>query len=455
MLPLLPPRVYALVRCYPLYFTSVEFQSAALLSRVQYRHASLRKQFFSRRIDIQNRQTAWIESIPFLTNRLSLGADALGGLFVVFQQEKASDAGGVRRDWFSELSSQIIASGLVQTSGIVATLRRRGAEPHFVALGAFLGLAILQQNPINLAFSRSFYRALLGQSDPWTHDEVSLDSASSALDDIKTDFPDNYRQLTLILETDLDTVDGKALVNGHSCYGDLTPLELQILDQPPRISLGPGTKRKRESADASRAVVRAGSRSDRDRPIPIEIDDDNGRPVSNQNKYKFIIDSVSELLWPDTTLEAMQHVRNGFNMFIDYSDTVITPDVLKGISYGQGGRIDITQLERHTVYPDASPASSVVVGYFWSVVKDTSVFSDERVVKLLRFISGSDRIPIGGFGALSPAFSIRVLPAAFAGHLPMTSTCNNALLLPPSRSVEDMQRKLLQAIGECATLEEV
>ncbi|CAN0439462.1 unnamed protein product, partial [Ectocarpus sp. 8 AP-2014] len=74
--------------------------------------------------------------------------------------------------------------------------------------------------------------------------------------------------------------------------------------------------------------------------------------------------------------------------------------------------------------------------------------------QFLRFVTGTPRLPIGGFGALRPRLTVvkkevDVLPGGTPdSHLPSCSTCQVYLKLPAYTSRAALEAKLKHAITE-------
>lgn len=83
-----------------------------------------------------------------------------------------------------------------------------------------------------------------------------------------------------------------------------------------------------------------------------------------------------------------------------------------------------------------------------------STFSSEERRAFLQFITGSPKLPIGGFKALKPEFTVvRKMPEdnlKSDDYLPSVMTCANYLKLPEYSSEALMKRRLLQAVSEGA-----
>ena len=101
--------------------------------------------------------------------------------------------------------------------------------------------------------------------------------------------------------------------------------------------------------------------------------------------------------------------------------------------------LDFEALEGNTEYEGCQP-SSPVCRHFWAVAHAMTAPQKKR---LLAFVTGSDRIPIGGLAAL---------PFKILRHgddderLPTAQTCFHILLLPAYSSQEVLQARLLLAL---------
>jgi E3 ubiquitin-protein ligase HUWE1 len=110
--------------------------------------------------------------------------------------------------------------------------------------------------------------------------------------------------------------------------------------------------------------------------------------------------------------------------------------------------IDVEDLAAHTDYTGYS-ATSPQVAWFWAVVRG---FSKEDLARLVMFVTGSSKVPLGGFAALQgisgpQRFQIH---RAFGGasRLCTSHTCFNQLDLPEYGSLEELEARLRLAIHE-------
>lgn len=81
--------------------------------------------------------------------------------------------------------------------------------------------------------------------------------------------------------------------------------------------------------------------------------------------------------------------------------------------------------------------------YFWEVIHE---MSEEQKRLFLRFVTGSDRIPIGGMSKLK---FIIARNGADSEKLPTAHTCFNVLLLPDYGNKEKLKERLFKAITYC------
>ncbi|KAK2448470.1 E3 ubiquitin-protein ligase UPL7 [Trifolium repens] len=89
-----------------------------------------------------------------------------------------------------------------------------------------------------------------------------------------------------------------------------------------------------------------------------------------------------------------------------------------------------------------------VIEMFWEVLKG---FSMENQKKFLKFVTGCSRGPLLGFRYLEPLFCIQRAGGNASedalDRLPTSATCMNLLKLPPYRSKDQLESKLLYAIN--------
>jgi len=109
--------------------------------------------------------------------------------------------------------------------------------------------------------------------------------------------------------------------------------------------------------------------------------------------------------------------------------------------------LDVGDWADNTQYNGYEP-TDITIKYFWEVVR--AMEHSDRVL-LLQFVTGSSRVPVGGFanltGATGPQRFTISRHESQVGRLPTASTCFNLLKLPPYSSVDEVQKQLTLALS--------
>ena len=104
---------------------------------------------------------------------------------------------------------------------------------------------------------------------------------------------------------------------------------------------------------------------------------------------------------------------------------------------------DFSELDKETTYANGYYRKHPTILLFWEILHS---FSHELKRKFLRFLSGSDRVPVSGLASLK--FKIQQVSGGInCERLPVAHTCYNLLALPPYVDKIVMRTKLLQAIS--------
>ncbi|XP_014679559.1 PREDICTED: E3 ubiquitin-protein ligase Su(dx)-like [Priapulus caudatus] len=108
---------------------------------------------------------------------------------------------------------------------------------------------------------------------------------------------------------------------------------------------------------------------------------------------------------------------------------------------------DIDDWQRSTIYRDYTCTSEQIV-WFWQYVRE---LDNEKRARLLQFVTGTCRVPVGGFVELMGSNDPQKFCIEKVGKetwLPRSHTCFNRLDLPPYKSYEQLKEKLNFAIEE-------
>ena len=112
--------------------------------------------------------------------------------------------------------------------------------------------------------------------------------------------------------------------------------------------------------------------------------------------------------------------------------------------------MDVEDLRCHTSYTGYR-STDPTISALWFVLRN---FTKEEMALFVQFVTGSSKVPLGGFGALrgsdhSRGFSVHKAYGNIS-QLPSAHTCFNQLDLPDYGSEAALRAKLILAIRECS-----
>ncbi|KAG8002901.1 E3 ubiquitin-protein ligase Itchy-like protein [Nibea albiflora] len=173
-------------------------------------------------------------------------------------------------------------------------------------------------------------------------------------------------------------------------------------------------------------------------------------PTSHSNAFLKIHPSlVAEWRLSRGVEEQTQAFFEGFNevlpqQYLQYFDAKELEVMLCGMQ-----EIDLTDWQRNTIYRHYARSSKQIM-WFWQVgfIKE---MDNEKRMRLLQFVTGTCRLPVGGFADLMGSNGPQKFCIEKVGKenwLPRSHTCFNRLDLPPYKSYEQLKEKLMFAIEE-------
>ncbi|MBN3312622.1 HACE1 ligase, partial [Atractosteus spatula] len=286
------------------------------------------------------------------------------GIAVRFHGEEGMGQ-GVVREWFDILSNEIINPdyALFTQSADGTTFQpnsNSSVNPdhlnYFRFAGQILGLALYHRQLVNIYFTRSFYKHILGIPVNY-QDVASID-------------PEYAKNLQWILDNDISDLGLELTFS----------VETDVFGAMEEVPLKPGG---------------------------VSI------LVTQDNKAEYV-----QLV---TELRMTRAIQPQINAFLQGFHTFIPPSLIQ--------LFDEYEL------------------WFWEVVE--SLTQEERVL-LLQFVTGSSRVPHGGFAYLMGGsglqkFTIAAVPYT-SNLLPTSSTCINMLKLPEYPKQEILRDRLLVAL---------
>uniref|UniRef100_A0A673UMS9 E3 ubiquitin-protein ligase HACE1 n=1 Tax=Suricata suricatta TaxID=37032 RepID=A0A673UMS9_SURSU len=172
------------------------------------------------------------------------------------------------------------------------------------------------------------------------------------------------------------------------------------------------------------------------------------------SRFMHIIKAQAEYVQLVTELRMTRAIQpqinaflQGFHMFIPPSLIQLFDEYELELLLSGMPEIDVSDWIRNTEYTSGYEREDPVIQWFWEVVED--ITPEERVL-LLQFVTGSSRVPHGGFanimgGSGLQNFTIAAVPYT-PNLLPTSSTCINMLKLPEYPSKEILKDRLLVAL---------
>ena len=163
--------------------------------------------------------------------------------------------------------------------------------------------------------------------------------------------------------------------------------------------------------------------------------------VTSTNRHAFISSYITHLT-TTTISSSYTAFHRGFHTLLSRKSlSLFTPAHLKILVEGSP-YISPSDLQRATTYAGGYFASPPTIVQFWKIIHS---WPQERVRKLLEFVTASDRVPVGGVERLGFVVQ-RNGEGALGGRLPTSLTCFGRLLLPEYKGEEELRRALEMAV---------
>eukprot|EP01097_Dermamoeba_algensis_P007964 TRINITY_DN514_c0_g1_i1.p1 TRINITY_DN514_c0_g1~~TRINITY_DN514_c0_g1_i1.p1 ORF type:complete len:379 (+),score=69.37 TRINITY_DN514_c0_g1_i1:563-1699(+) len=171
--------------------------------------------------------------------------------------------------------------------------------------------------------------------------------------------------------------------------------------------------------------------------------------LDNLDEY---IDLVASELFLTGVGEQLEAFRTGFGLvFPMHNLSMFKPDELELILAGSLGDEDwgVNTLLENLRFDHGFNHNSRAVRFFVEVLSELSL--DEKR-KLLLFVTGCPKLPVGGFKSLNPKLTVvkkdHEPPLSPDDYLPSVMTCVNYVKLPDYSSKEVMRKQIMTAAEE-------
>ncbi|XP_043083678.1 NEDD4-like E3 ubiquitin-protein ligase WWP2 isoform X2 [Puntigrus tetrazona] len=344
-----------------------------------------------------SRQTLFEDSFQQIMNMKPY--DLRRRLYIIMRGEEGLDYGGIAREWFFLLSHEVLNPMycLFEYAGknnyCLQINPASSINPdhltYFRFIGRFIAMALYHGKFIDTGFTLPFYKRMLNKK-PTLKDLESID-------------PEFYNSIMWVKENDLEEC-------GVELY---FAQDMEILGKVTTHQLK---------------------------------NDGENELVTQENKEEYI-SLLTDWRFTRGVEEQTKAFLDGFNEVVPlewlrYFDEKELELMLCGMQ-----EIDLNDWQKNTIYRHYTK-NSKQIHWFWQVVKE---MDNEKRIRLLQFVTGTCRLPVGGFAELIGSNGPQKFCIDKVGKetwLPRSHTCFNRLDLPPYKNLEQLREKLLFAIEE-------
>ncbi|KAI2648718.1 NEDD4-like E3 ubiquitin-protein ligase WWP1 [Labeo rohita] len=355
-----------------------------------------------------SRQTLFEDSFQQIMNFKPY--DLRRRLYIIFRGEEGLDYGGLAREWFFLLSHEVLnpmyclfeyagKSNYCLQINPASTINPDHLS-YFCFIGRFIAMAnqsliavclqaLFHGKFIDTGFSLPFYKRMLNKK--------------LILKDLESIDPEFYNSLIWIRDNNIEECGLEMFFS----------VDMEILGKITSHDL---------KADGANILV---TEENKEEYIGLMAEWRFSRGVESQTKA--FLDGFNEVV----PLQWLQ-----------YFDEKELEVMLCGMQ-----EVDLQDWQRNTVYRHYTRNSKQII-WFWQFVKEVD---NEVRLRLMQFVTGTCRLPLGGFAELMGSNGPQKFCIEKVGKetwLPRSHTCFNRLDLPPYKSFEQLKEKLLFAIEE-------
>lgn len=320
-------------------------------------------------------------------------------LYIIFRGEEGLDYGGVAREWFFTLSHEVLNPMYCLFEYANKNNYSLQINPasyvnpdhlhYFKFIGRFIAMALYHGKFIYSGFTMPFYKRMLNKK--------------LIMKDIESIDPEFYNSLVWVRDNNIEEC-------GLEMYFSV---DFELLGEIKPHELKPG------GGDIL---------------------------VTQANKQEYM-NLVTEWRMTRGIQDQTKKFLEGFNEvvpleWLQYFDERELELMLCGMQ-----EIDVEDWQRNSIYRHYAKTSKQVT-WFWQFVR---AMDNEKRSRLLQFVCGTCRVPVGGFGELMGSNGPQRFCIEKVGKdswLPRSHTCFNRLDLPPYKSYEQLVEKLTFAIEE-------
>jgi len=320
-------------------------------------------------------------------------------LYIIFRGEEGLDYGGVAREWFFTVSHEVLNPMYCLFEYANKNNYSLQINPasyvnpdhlhYFKFIGRFIAMALYHGKFIYSGFTMPFYKRMLNRK--------------LTMKDIESIDPEFYNSLIWVRDNNIEECGLEMFFS----------VDFELLGEIKPHDLKPG------GADIQ---------------------------VTEENKEEYL-NMVTEWRMTRGIEDQTKAFLDGFNEvvpleWLQYFDERELELMLCGMQ-----EIDVEDWQKNTIYRHYAKTSKQVQ-WFWTFVKS---MDNETRSRLLQFVCGTCRVPVGGFGELMGSNGPQRFCIEKVGKdswLPRSHTCFNRLDLPPYKSYDQLVEKLTYAIEE-------
>ena len=347
----------------------------------------------------RNGPQLFADSFEALINKSA--KDLRGKLMIIFENEEAIDAGGVKREWLTILSKEMFNPDYMfftlAKNGTTYTINSDSEKyvddylRYFQFIGKVMAKAIFDGMMIDCYFTRVIYKLISGTPISY-HDMEDYD-------------PVYYNSIKWLLENNFTEKETFLTYSyNHDNLGEIQTVDL------------------------------------------IE----NGRniDVTESNKFDYVQRLCSFKLYESIKKQIEALLKGFYDIIPQNLISIFNHRELELVISGMP-TIDIKDWKNNTIYENYNEESPVIK-YFWEIIE---LFDNDERAEFLQFVTGSAKVPLEGFCALQGIGGInkfkisKVFDTNF-DRLPTAHTCTNQLDLPDYPTKEILNERLRLAIKE-------
>ena len=330
------------------------------------------------------------ESLQQLFAKAKEEIDA-GPIRVKYQNEEGLDAGGLAKDWFSEVSRNLLEGStglLIQNEHGFATIDPRAAIIHkpsesrwlFKALGIFFAKALIDGQTLGMSLNPTVLMLMCGKTP--------------SLEDLKDVDPSFYRGLKWVEENNVEGAD-LTFSASYELFGSNETIKF--------------------------------------------IENGDTVAVTEENKEEYL-DLIQQWLFRGRFEPGLTHLLEGFHRHIPIKELEhFKLDEMQAIIGGRAS-IDAMDIQRDVEFTGGFDESSPQVAWLWEVL---DAFDQENLSRFLSFVTGCPSLPVDG---LQPPLMLTHTEGTDS-VLPRAHTCFNQLVLPKYSSFEVLKERLTYALN--------